>query len=135
MAEVNNTSSQRPAGILPDRAQPHNHKIEQAVLAAMLREPQSCVDIVVSLIGNAPENFYSAAHRDIFLAAIELNAAGTAPDLLSVAQKLRSMGKLEAVGGEIYLAELFSAIATTVNIESWCKILLNLSMLRLKYLS
>ena len=130
MAEVKNTSSQRPAGILPDRAQPHNHKIEQAVLAAMLREPTSCVDIVVSLIGNAPENFYSAAHRDIFLAAIELNAAGTAPDLLSVAQKLRSMNKLEAVGGELYLAELFSAIATTVNIESWCKILLNLSMLR-----
>ena len=130
MAEVKNTSSQRPAGILPDRAQPHNHKIEQAVLASMLREPKSCVDIVVSLIGSSAENFYSAAHRDIFTAAIELNAAGTAPDLLSVAQKLRSAGKLEAVGGELYLAELFSAIATTVNIESWCKILLNLSMLR-----
>ena len=130
MAEVKNTSSQRPAGILPDRAQPHNHKIEQAVLASMLREPKSCVDIVVSLLGSSPENFYSAAHRDIFSAAIELNAAGTAPDLLSVAQKLRSAGKLEAVGGEIYLAELFSAIATTVNIESWCQIILNLSMLR-----
>ena len=130
MAEVKNTSSQRPAGILPDRAQPHNHKIEQAVLAAMLREPKSCVDIVISLIGSSPENFYSAAHRDIFSAAIELNAAGTAPDLLSVAQKLRSAGKLDAIGGEVYLAELFSAIATTVNIEAWCKILLNLSMLR-----
>lgn len=130
MTEVKNTSSQRPAGILPDRAQPHNHKIEQAVLASMLREPKSCVDIVISLIGSSPENFYSAAHRDIFSAAIELNAAGTAPDLLSVAQKLRSAGKLDAVGGEIYLAELFSAIATTVNIEAWCKILLNLSMLR-----
>ena len=130
MAEVKNTSSQRPAGILPDRAQPHNHKIEQAVLAAMLREPKSCVDIVISLIGSSPENFYSAAHRDIFSAAIELNAAGTAPDLLSVAQKLRSAGKLDAIGGEVYLAELFSAIATTVNIEAWCQILLNLSMLR-----
>ena len=130
MAEVKDTSSKRPAGILPDRAQPHNHKVEQAVLAAMLREPKSCVDIVVSLIGGSPENFYSAAHRDIFTAAIELNAAGTAPDLLSVAQQLRSAGKLDAVGGELYLAELFSAIATTVNIESWCKILLNLSMLR-----
>ena len=130
MAEVKNTSSQRPAGILPDRAQPHNHKIEQAVLAAMLREPKSCVDIVISLIGSSPENFYSAAHRYIFSAAIELNAAGTAPDLLSVAQKLRSAGKLDAIGGEVYLAELFSAIATTVNIEAWCKILLNLSMLR-----
>ena len=129
MAEVKDTSS-RPAGILPDRAQPHNHKIEQAVLAAMLREPKSCVDIAVSVLGTNPENFYAAAHRDIFKAAIELNAAGTAPDLLSVAQKLRSAGKLDAVGGELYLAELFSTIATTVNIEAWCKILLNLSMLR-----
>ena len=129
MAEVKNTSS-RPAGILPDRAQPHNHKIEQAVLAAMLREPKTCVDIAVSVIGTSTENFYNAAHRDIFSAITALNAAGTPPDVLSVAQKLRSAGKLEAVGGDVYLAELFSSIATTVNMESWCKILLNLAMLR-----
>ena len=125
-----NSKNARPAGILPDRAQPHNPKIEQAVLAAMLREPQSCVDIAITLLGTGGEVFYVAANRDIYLAALELNTAGTAPDLLSVAQKLRSAGKLEAVGGELYLAELFSVIATTVNLEAWCKVLVELAMLR-----
>ena len=125
-----NSANKRPAGLLPDRAQPHNHKVEQAVLASMLREPKSCVDIAISVLGVDGNVFYSAANRTIFLAAVELNAAGTAPDLLTVAEKLRNAGKLESVGGEIYLAEIFSSIATTVNLEAWCKILVDLSMLR-----
>ncbi|MBR7121328.1 MAG: replicative DNA helicase [Lentisphaeria bacterium] len=132
MAEIagKTSVSVRPAGILPDRAQPHNLKVEQAVLAAMLREPKSCVDTVVEKLGSSGDAFYSAANRSIFLAAVELNKAGSVPDLLSVAQKLKASEKLEAAGGELYLAEIYSAIATTVNIESWCEILRNLAMLR-----
>ena len=124
MAEIagKTSVSVRPAGILPDRAQPHNLKVEQAVLAAMLREPKSCVDTVVEKLGSSGDAFYSAANRSIFLAAVELNKAGSVPDLLSVAQKLKASEKLEAAGGELYLAEIYSAIATTVNIESWCEI-------------
>ena len=132
MAEIagKTSVSARPAGILPDRAQPHNLKVEQAVLAAMLREPKSCVDTVVEKLGISGDAFYSAANRSIFLAAVELNKTGTVPDLLSVAQKLKASDKLEAAGGELYLAEVYSAIATTVNVESWCEILRNLAMLR-----
>ena len=132
MAEVNgkNSVSKRPAGILPDRAQPHNLKVEQAVLAAILREPKSCVDTVIEKLGTTGDAFYSAANRNIFVSAVELHKAGTAPDLLSVAQKLKASDKLDAAGGELYLAEIYAAIATTVNIESWCEILRNLAMLR-----
>ena len=132
MAELNgkNSVSSRPAGILPDRAQPHNLKVEQAVLAAILREPKSCVDTVIEKLGTSGDAFYSAANRNIFISAVELHKTGTAPDLLSVAQKLKSADKLDAAGGELYLAEIYAAIATTVNIESWCEILRNLSMLR-----
>lgn len=132
MAESSGKSavSARPAGILPDRAQPHNLKVEQAVLAAMLREPKTCIDTVVEKLGIGGEAFYGSANRAIFLAAMELYRNDSVPDLLSVAQKLKAAGKLDAVGGEIYLAEVYSAIATTVNIEAWCEILRSLSMLR-----
>ncbi len=122
--------SPRPAGILPDRAQPHNLKVEQAVLAAMLRNPRGCIDTVIEHLGISGDAFYSAANRAIYLAALELHKSGTAPDLLTVAQKLQAAGKLEAAGGELYLAEIHSTIATTANIESWCVILRNLAMLR-----
>ena len=132
MAEIagKNSANARPAGILPDRAQPHNLKVEQAVLAAMLREPQSCIDTVIEKLGSTGEAFYSAANRTIFLSTIELHKADTTPDLLSVAQKLKASEKLDAVGGELYLAEIYSAIATTVNIEAWCEILRKLATLR-----
>ena len=122
--------SARPAGILPDRAQPHNLKVEQAVLAAMLRDSNSCVDTVVGKLGTSGDAFYSAAHRAVFAAIIELHKNDVTADLLSVAQKLKAADKLEAVGGEIFLAEIYSAIATAVNIEPWCDILRNLAMLR-----
>ena len=122
--------SPRPAGILPDRAQPQNLKVEQAVLAAILRDAKNCLDTVVEFLGVKGDAFYSSANRAIFLAALEVGKEDSVPDLLTVSQKLKSAGKLEAVGGELYLAEIYSAIATTVNLEAWCGILRNLAMLR-----
>ena len=124
------TVSVRPAGILPDRAQPHNLKVEQAVLAAMFRDPKGCIDTVLSKLGPSGDAFYGAANRTIFLATVELHKNDSVPDLLSVAQKLKALDKLEAAGGELYLAEIYSSIATAVNIEAWCDILRNLAMLR-----
>lgn len=125
------TEAARPApGILPDRAQPHDPAVERAVLAAMLREPSPCVDIVTEHF-RAPEVFYSHVHREIFRVIIELYADPQLKvDIISVAHRLKAQGKLEAVGGEIFLAELDGAISTTVNIESWCVILLKYSILR-----
>ena len=125
-----NSNADRPAGILPDRAQPHNLKVEQAVLSAILREPESCIDTVIEKLGSTGDAFYSSANRAIFLAALELHKSDKTPDLLTVAQKLKASDKLEASGGELYLAEIYSSIATTVNIESWCGILRDLAMLR-----
>ncbi|MBO7328028.1 MAG: replicative DNA helicase [Lentisphaeria bacterium] len=132
MAEIagKNSVSARPAGILPDRAQPHNLKVEQAVLSAMFRDPKGCIDTVVSKLGTTGDAFYGAANRSIYMAVVELHRNDSVPDLLSVAQKLQASDKLEAAGGELYLAEIYSAIATAVNVESWCDILRNYAMLR-----
>ncbi|MBE6378261.1 MAG: replicative DNA helicase [Lentisphaerae bacterium] len=130
MVETTEKKSVRPAGILPDRAQPHNLKVEQAVLSAMFRDPKGCIDTVISKLGPTGDAFYGAANRSIYSAIVELHRSDSIPDLLSVAQKLHSSEKLEAAGGEIYLAEIYSAIATAVNVESWCDILRNYAMLR-----
>ena len=114
---------------MPDRAQPHALNVERAVLGAMLREPDSCIDLAVSQFGRQ-EVFYVPAHRVIFSALTELRSQNRDADLVSLAQLLKEKNKLEAVGGEVYLAELDGAISTTVNMESWCRILVKYATLR-----
>ncbi len=120
----------RPSGVLPDRAQPHDPAVERAVLAAMLREPETCVDIAIEHL-RKPEVFYSHVHREIFNAILELhNDPKQKVDLVSVAHRLQTQNKLESIGGAVFLAELDGAISTTVNIEEWCLILKKYAILR-----
>ncbi|MDD3886115.1 MAG: replicative DNA helicase [Victivallaceae bacterium] len=120
----------RPAGILPDRAQPHDLQVERAVLAAMLRDPDFCID-TAEMILKDPEAFYSETHRVLFRTLVELHHdRGKSVDLVLVANKLQQEGRLEAIGGEVFLAELVGAISTVVNIEAWCRTLKDYYMLR-----
>jgi len=116
-------------GVLPDRAQPHALGVERAVLGAMLREPDCCIDLAVSQFGGQ-EVFYAPANRVIYSTLVELHNTTRNADLVSLAQLLRERGKLDGVGGEVYLAELYGAIATTVNLESWCATLVKYATLR-----
>jgi len=119
-----------PEGVLPDRVQPHALNVERAVLGAMLREPESCIDLAIAQFGGQ-EVFYTPAHRVIYAALLELHARDkNSADLVSLAQLLKERGKLEGVGGEVYLAELDGAISTTVNLESWCRTLVKYATLR-----
>ena len=118
------------AGILPDRARPNAPTVEKAVLAAMLREPEICVDQVIELLGQQ-DVFYVPAHKEIYQAIKELHTApGSRVDLISLAQMLSEQKKLEAIGGELFLADLADCISTTVNLENWCGTLRKYAMLR-----
>ena len=84
-------SPKLPDGVLPDRAQPHALNVERAVLGAMLREPDSCIDLAVAQFGRQ-EVFYTPAHRVIYSALIELHAQRRSADLVSLAQLLKERG-------------------------------------------
>lgn len=119
-----------PGVITEDRPQPHNLDAEKAVIAAMLREPHPCVDIAIEHLQN-DEVFYSHIHREIFKAINDVyNNTDMSVDLISVAHQLAKNGKLEDIGGEVFLADLYGSIATTVNIETWCGIVHEFSVLR-----
>ena len=123
---------QNPGGPLgEERPQPHDFNAEKSVLAAMMREPGRSVDIVIEHLGEDPGVFYSHIHREIFEAILE---AKKTPDLagdeLGVLHVLNRRGSLERVGGEAYLAEIYSHIATTVYLESWCNIVRDNAALR-----
>lgn len=116
---------------LPDRPQPHADSVEKAVLAALLRDPSAeLLDSVRGLFKDRAV-FYNPAHREIYATICELGKEDIKNvDLLSVVQRLREKNKLDAVGGEVYLAELEMAISTTVNLETWCNTLVKYDTLR-----
>jgi len=121
----------RPAGLLDeDRPQPHNLETERAVLAAILREPASCGESVVELLGPSPDVFYSHVHREIYKCALELKKNSVEVDPLTLADALRRKGVLDEIGGEVYIADLYNAIATTANFENWCEIVREYHILR-----
>jgi len=115
----------------PMQTMPHDLDTERAILSAMLREPSSCVDEAVEHLGEASGVFYSHIHRLIFETILSLHhvAAGSA-DVISVASALAKQGKLEGIGGEAFLAELYGEVPTTANLENWCRIVKGYSVLR-----
>ncbi len=94
--------------------------VEEAVLGALLIEP-NCVDEAMDEL--SPSCFYSEKHRMIFEAMTALTSEHIALDLLSVSQKLKSSGNLEAVGGTIALAQLSQKIGAAAHIEYYIRIL------------
>ena len=94
--------------------------VEEAVLGAMLVEPASIDESMEELSASC---FYSPQHRMIFEAMSELVNEHVSVDLVTVSEKLRSKGNLEAVGGPVVLAGLSQNTAAAAHIEYYIKIL------------
>ncbi len=95
--------------------------LEEAVLGAMLIEP-NCVDEVMEEL-QQPSCFYDPKHQMIFEAMRSLVNEHVALDILSVSQKLKAQGNLEAVGGAVALTALTMKISAAAHIEYYVKIL------------
>ena len=94
--------------------------VEEAVLGAMLVEPATIDESMEELTAAC---FYDPQHRMIFEAMSELVNEHVSVDLVTVSEKLRSKGNLEAVGGPVVLAGLSQNIAAAAHIEYYIKIL------------
>ena len=80
----------------------HSIESEQAILGALLLDPDSC-DRIGSL---KPEHFYNESHRSILATIIGMVAAGKPVDVVTVAEELHDKGIAESTGGLAYLGEM-----------------------------
>ena len=94
--------------------------VEEAVLGALLIEP-NCIDEAMDEL--TPSCFYSEKHRMIFDAMRSLTNEHVALDFLSVSQKLKANGNLDAVGGTVALVQLSQKIGAAAHIEYYIRIL------------
>ena len=99
---------------------PQALELEESVIAAMMIE-KDAFNTVVDLL--RPESFYADKHRFIFEAIRSLSTKDAPIDVLSVAEELKLMGKLEQVGGIIYLSDLTRRVASAAHLHYHAQII------------
>jgi len=109
--------------------QPHNLEAEESVLGAMMVS-EAAIDPVVGEERIFAEDFYRGRHGTIYQAIHDLYERSEPVDALTVAELLRSQGKLEEVGGREAISALASNTPVPGNAGHYAQIVKQNSMLR-----
>lgn len=119
------------------RVPPHDLAAEAALLGACLipsnNGQRSFPSLGITLgVGEGlhSPDFYSPAHGNIWQACVDLVAAGSVPDPITVAHALHADGLLEASGGPATLVELQNACPAITNAGRYAGIVKQMSTLR-----
>ena len=110
-------------GSLPPQA----IELEQAVLGACLLE-QGALRQVGGILET--EQFYNAAHAELWRILRDMDQAGDRVDVLTVTERAMAIGKLDAVGGAFYISQLTNKVASSANVEFHARIIQQKFMLR-----
>jgi len=110
-----------------DRVPPQAHEAEIAVLGAMMLDMEA-IGAGAELL--TAESFYSAGHRKIFQAIMDLFQKSEAVDLVTLTQELKRRKQLDDVGGAAYLSTILGSVPTAANVRYHAKIVLEKAVLR-----
>lgn len=113
-----------------NRRLPHSVEAERALLAACMRENAS--EVITDCINEKlnSESFFRPAHRNVFLALLELHEHGSEIDEITVEEKLHSLGLLEETGGRAYINEISESVGSTAFASNWMAIVKEKALLR-----
>ncbi|MGQ5711757.1 replicative DNA helicase [Desulforudis sp. DRI-14] len=110
-----------------EKKPPHSLDAEQAVLGALLMDPDA-VNRVVTFLRS--DDFYHPGHSAIYQAVLQLIDEQKPVDLLTVTERLRLDGLLERLGGAAYVASLLDVVPTSANVEYYARIVEEKALLR-----
>ncbi|MCG4585998.1 replicative DNA helicase, partial [Anaerosalibacter bizertensis] len=106
---------------------PHSLEAEQSVLGAMIVDKEA-INTAVEII--MPDDFYKEANKEIYETILELYNKNEPVDLITLSEEMKRRNTLDSVGGIGYLTSLSGGVATTANVEYYCKIVEEKSTLR-----
>ena len=109
------------------RIPPQNIDAEKSVLGAMLLDKDAILTAEDKLKAS---DFYREANAIIFQAIINLAHRGEPADILTVTEELKRMGRLEDVGGVLYVNELPAQVVTTKSVDRHADIVADKAKLR-----
>ncbi|GFI62084.1 replicative DNA helicase [Clostridiales bacterium] len=109
------------------RKMPHDADAEQAVLSSILMDKDAASEAFETL---KAEDFYSPENRAVFEAALQLYSRGEPIDVVTVKNRLEENGVFTEIGGVETLANIASAVGSSVNVRSYAKIVEEKAVLR-----
>lgn len=107
--------------------QPQNSEAEASLLGALLIDSDAIVKIADNL---SAVDFFDPRHAKIYAAMVELYEHHKAIDVLTLADRLKSSGQLDIVGGPPYLTELTNFVPTAAHVEQYADIVAQKAMRR-----
>lgn len=126
MAEVQHlddpTGNAKPHALVPvphGRVPPHDLDAERSCLGGVLLDNGGeSSNVALRQLADVlkPEDFYREAHRKIYQSMLLLDEDGVKVDRVSVADRLREEGALEAVGGESTIAMFDTIVPSASNL-------------------
>ncbi len=121
------TNSKTPVDISDHKLPPHNVEAEQSVLSAIFKS-SNALPKALEIIQT--DDFYRGPHQKIFKAMVDLFEINEPADLLTLSDRLRKNGDLEAIGGVEYLSQLEETVPTAAAISYHCKLIREKKILR-----
>lgn len=106
---------------------PHDLAREKAVLCGIFLSSDAFIDIQ-NIIKQT--DFFLPAHQDVFAAMVALSSKNVPIDLNTVQSWLQDHGKLEGIGGPVYLSEILNTPATSAHAVQYARILADLASRR-----
>lgn len=100
------------SALLADRFPPQNIEAEQGVLGSILLKSDVLHDVVPFL---RVDDFFRDAHQVIYRAMLDLYELGSPVDLTTLRDELTRRGRLKAIGGMDYLAEILGSVPHAAN--------------------
>jgi len=106
---------------------PHNIEAERSLLGSLLLDKDSIIKVADIVY---PEDFYYDHHKMIFAGVLDLFAKRTPIDILTLSSILQDQGKLDTIGGNVYLTELINEVVTASHIIQYALIVKEKATLR-----
>jgi replicative DNA helicase len=102
-----------------ERLPPQNIEAEEAVLGALLIDPDAVIRVATIL---RPDDFYREKHGWIYDSVLGLHERREPIDFLSVCDELDRRGQLNEVGGPAFITALINAVPTSIHVEHYAHI-------------
>lgn len=101
-----------------DRLRPHSIEMEQALLGALLIDPDAMTKIAAFI---EAKHFFSEKHGFIYQAIYDLYTEGRPADFMLISDELDIRGQLREIGGAAYLTTLIQTTPTSLYAEQYAK--------------
>lgn len=106
---------------------PYSEEAERAALACALVDADACGKVVENL---DTKHFLKIAHADTFSAIREIVQSGGTVDAVTISDKLKAMGRLDSVGGFVFVGDLLDYVSDSTNVQDYIKIVKDKFLLR-----